>query len=451
MKKYIFLISVLTCIFCACGKTTGTSDKVAENPVITETTAEVQETTSVTSHTTTVTTTVTTTSTSTETTSTTTETTVVTDVPPEPPDSLILYNYDTLDACSRVKVCEFISETNAELSEPDLLIDTTELGSWEVPVKFKYEGIEYEKWLAYNVVDTVQPTLLNMGREPYTKKGEPFNINSIIGYADNFDKHPYATYTGDVNTNEIGSYPISVTITDSSGNSSWFDMTVYVVDQIPEPADNNQRVDISWFTETYKNENTRLGLDVSEWQPDTDFYAVKDSGIDFIIMRMCCFYSEIRKDLCYDYNIEAVGNAGLDKGIYFYSTDTTEEGAREHARWIIQQLDGRKLDFPIGFDWEEFDHFQQYGISLYDLNMIFEAFADEVAKAGYSAMLYSSKNFLETVWQNYGNHPVWLAHYTTQTDYAGNYAIWQSSAYGIVPGVYGDADIDIQYMNMPLE
>lgn len=69
-------------------------------------------------------------------------------------------------------------------------------------------------------------------------------------------------------------------------------------------------------------------------------------------------------------------------------------------------------------------------------------FADECAKRGYDAMLYSSKNFLTNVWMNDDNHwrdgalnelapynskdtTVWLAHYTEQTDYTGRYWIWQ--------------------------
>ena len=43
------------------------------------------------------------------------------------------------------------------------------------------------------------------------------------------------------------------------------------------------------------------------------------------------------------------------------------------------------------------------------------------------------------------SHPVWLAHFVDETDYEGDYAIWQASAYGHIPGIVGDVDMDILY------
>jgi GH25 family lysozyme M1 (1,4-beta-N-acetylmuramidase) len=155
--------------------------------------------------------------------------------------------------------------------------------------------------------------------------------------------------------------------------------------------------------------------------------------------------SDIVMDDYYMQNMANATAAGLDVGVYFYTADNTEEGARERARWIVEQPDGRKLDYPIAFDWEEWSTFQEYGMNIRDLNNVFEAFCDEVEKSGYTAMLYSSKNFLESVWENYGDHPVWLAHYTDETDYEGDFALWQASAYGRIPGIGGDVDMNIRF------
>ena len=37
-------------------------------------------------------------------------------------------------------------------------------------------------------------------------------------------------------------------------------------------------------------------------------------------------------------------------------------------------------------------------------------------------MLYSSKNYLENIW-NIDNYSVWLAHYTNNTNYSGKYKV----------------------------
>ena len=42
-------------------------------------------------------------------------------------------------------------------------------------------------------------------------------------------------------------------------------------------------------------------------------------------------------------------------------------------------------------------------------------------------------------------YDVWLAHYTTKTNYQGEYKVWQMCSNGRVDGIYGDVDINIMY------
>ena len=67
-----------------------------------------------------------------------------------------------------------------------------------------------------------------------------------------------------------------------------------------------------------------------------------------------------------------------------------------------------------------------------------------IEKHGYKAMLYSSKNYLEKVWFK-TKYPIWLAHYTEQTNYQGDYKVWQLTANGRVPGINGNVDINVMY------
>ena len=193
------------------------------------------------------------------------------------------------------------------------------------------------------------------------------------------------------------------------------------------------------------------GIDVSKWQGKINFEAVRDAGCQFVIMRIGHGRNGMEMDEYYRSNMAGAKSAGLDVGVYFYSTANTEKAVRQEARWIAENLKGEKLDFPVVFDWESFSNFQKYGMSIHDLNMLFEAFADELQKQGYSAMLYGSKNYLQNFWYPQKKYPVWLAHYTDQTDYLGDYAIWQMSCRGRIPGIAGDVDLDIQYMDVHLE
>ena len=58
-------------------------------------------------------------------------------------------------------------------------------------------------------------------------------------------------------------------------------------------------------------------------------------------------------------------------------------------------------------------------------------------------MMYSSKSYLDAIWNDFD--VVWLAHYTTKTNYTGNYLLWQASNIGRIDGINADVDLDILY------
>ena len=80
-----------------------------------------------------------------------------------------------------------------------------------------------------------------------------------------------------------------------------------------------------------------------------------------------------------------------------------------------------------------------------DINNMADTFMDECVNQGYNAMLYGSKTYLEAVWKNEKNYPVWLANYVDETSYSGKYRVWQFSQTGIVSGVKGKVDINVMY------
>ncbi|MGN0612292.1 MAG: GH25 family lysozyme, partial [Porcipelethomonas sp.] len=230
---------------------------------------------------------------------------------------------------------------------------------------------------------------------------------------------------------------------------SW-ELTVEVTDNIPVYEDNNTRLSFDSLKQQYGETGVKFGIDVSKWQGDIDYEAVKNAGCSFVIMRIGHYYDEIGMDEYYKANMDAAKAAGLDVGVYIYTTANTTEEIKENAAWIAEQLDGQPLDFPVVFDWEDFSNFQQYEMSINDLNELFELFASEMEKYGYSSMLYSSKNFLNNFWYEQTEYPVWLAHYTDKTTYAGDYVMWQMSCFGRIDGIEGDVDFNILYTDRSL-
>ena len=75
-----------------------------------------------------------------------------------------------------------------------------------------------------------------------------------------------------------------------------------------------------------------------------------------------------------------------------------------------------------------------------------ETFVDEVEKAGYDGMIYSSKTYLENMWMPLEDD-VWLAHYTDSTTYEGDYKMWQVCENGKVDGIDHMVDINVLYLD----
>lgn len=363
----------------------------------------------------------------------------------EPPEDMVITVNDTVEVYNELTVGKLISDPRIKLKNGNDIIDTSKTGIFDVTVSYTYKDKLYEHTVSYTVEDTTDPVLLNSGENSIVQSGTDFDLNDYVGFADNYDRTPTLSYEGYVDTSICGIYPITATVSDSSGNNISWDLNIEVTDEIPVPQDNNDRISFNDFTRRYSENNISFGIDVSKWQGDIDFEAVKNAGCSFVIMRIGFYYDETEIDEYYKTNMAAAKEAGLDVGVYIYTTANTQEEVIENAEWIAEQLDNQELDFPVVFDWEDFSNFQQYEMSIHDLNELFTLFASEMDKYGYSSMLYSSKNFLNNFWYEQNEYPVWLAHYTDETDYAGEYAIWQASCFGRIDGIEGDVDLNILY------
>lgn len=368
-----------------------------------------------------------------------------TEITSEVPDEIVLKGADTLEAGERITVEDFISDTNFSILNGSDLVDTSQTGVIDVPVQLLCNGTPYDTTVQTLVQDTTPPVLLNSGSNAMVETGKVFNLTDVVGVGDNFDKIVNLSYDGVVDTSVAGKYPIHAYASDSSGNCTDWELTVSVLDTLPKAEDNEPALPFDSFISRYGGENRKLGIDVSKWQGDIDFNAVKNAGCEFVIMRIGYFGDEHDIDKYFKQNFENAKAAGLEIGVYIYTTANSEDDVKANAKWIYEQLGGQKLDFPVVFDWESFGTFQKYEMSIADLNHYYEVFDAEMKNYGYSTMLYSSKNFLNNFWSVKEDYPVWLAHYVDDTDYTGSYKMWQMSCHGTIPGIYAPVDLNILY------
>lgn len=296
--------------------------------------------------------------------------------------------------------------------------------------------------------DSTAPIILSFNSHPYLITGTYFDPDNYLGYGDDYDPNPKISWSGYLDAYTPGSYDITVYITDGAGNTTSADMTVDYADSYPGGGGGGETpgYDFDDFIDTYKNDGTMVGIDVSRWQGDIDFNKVKAAGCEFVIMRMAVYVEdEIGLDKYFRTNLANAKAAGLKVGVYYYSEDYNAEQLKNNVAWLASQLGGESLDFPVVFDWEDWAGFENYGMSLKDINNLFNTWVDEWSKYGYDAMLYGSKNFLNIVWTDVYSKPVWVAHYVDQTNYTGNYCMWQKGSNGLIDGIDGFVDLDVYY------
>lgn len=203
----------------------------------------------------------------------------------------------------------------------------------------------------------------------------------------------------------------------------------------------------------YESSGTSVGIDVSKWQGNINWTKVKQSGVEFVMIRVGYRGSSTGKivmDPYFTQNIKGALANGIHVGVYFFSMARTEAEAVEEANWTINAIKNYRITYPVAFDLESFGQDRLAGVSNEQLNKNAVSFLNRIQSAGYTPMHYGSKSKFGTIWNMniLNKYKVWLAHYTNKTNYAGKYNMWQYTSKGQVPGINGNVDLNIAYFRL---
>ena len=204
------------------------------------------------------------------------------------------------------------------------------------------------------------------------------------------------------------------------------------------------------------------GIDVSSWNGDIDWNAVKADGVEFVFVRAgFTGYTKsthsINPDTKAAEYIAGAHKAGLPVGVYWFSQALTTQEALAEAQKTLEVIKDFRLELPVFFDYEFnggsdgrlTSAWNEGTITKSQMTANTRAFCSAVENAGYEAGVYANKSFLEEQIDGAGlavNYKVWLAHFTTETSYAGGYYMWQYTESGSVDGISGTADCDFMYL-----
>lgn len=205
------------------------------------------------------------------------------------------------------------------------------------------------------------------------------------------------------------------------------------------------------LTNIYDFNKQSIGIDVSSWQGKINFEKVKESGVDFVMIRCGLRTSkdEIEVDYRFKENITAALDSGLKVGVYFFSTASTEIEALEEAKWVVDMIKDYDITYPVAYDMENILEFSTAHISLEQVNKDAKVFLDYINNNGYVGALYSNGYDLNYRWdlELLSNYLIWYAFYGMNPDYEGNYAMWQYSDTGRLKGVNENVDLNIAYFS----
>lgn len=193
------------------------------------------------------------------------------------------------------------------------------------------------------------------------------------------------------------------------------------------------------------------GIDVSSYQGTINWWAVKQNGIDFAILKI------IRKDLNPDKefeenwkNCEAYGMKV--QGVYNYSYATTVSKAQFAAERVLIILGNRK---PMVWMDVEDAVMKNLGKNLIP---IINAYGKVITDAGLPFGVYTGESFYKTYIKPYGgvSYPMWIARYGKNNGKCDlkyqpqvpNMVGWQYTSKGRVGGIVGNVDMNVWYKEL---
>lgn len=201
----------------------------------------------------------------------------------------------------------------------------------------------------------------------------------------------------------------------------------------------------------YMGQETWVGIDVSVYQGNIDWNKVRQSGVDFAMIRVggrgYGGNGKMYDDANFEQNIRGALAAGLDVGVYYFSQAITVREAQEEADYVLDKIRDYDVTWPVVFDWERIGgtEARTYGLETDLLCRIANAFCQRVEEAGYTPMIYFNSycGYIKYDLSKINNYDFWFARYNDTPGFYYDFAMWQYSDSGKVGGISGRVDLNI--------
>lgn len=207
----------------------------------------------------------------------------------------------------------------------------------------------------------------------------------------------------------------------------------------------------------------KLGIDISAHQGNIDLAALKNNGVEFVIIRVGYGVSG-SIDSKFKRNADLCVKLGIPFGFYWYSYALDVAGARKEAEYFLNAIEPYKDKYSYGcwFDMEDADGYKRkHGMpSNETLREMCAMWCRMVEESGYYAGVYASASWFNN--QLNGNelkpYDKWIAQWPTSggkqtglntSPNKRNSSMWQFTSQARFNGYNGNLDANYAYYDYP--
>ena len=194
--------------------------------------------------------------------------------------------------------------------------------------------------------------------------------------------------------------------------------------------------------------NVKRIIDVSKFQGEIDWYALKNSNtVDGVILRIGLGSTLLDEQA--KRNIQKLNELNIPYGIYLFSyAENSQEAIWEadYTNRLIKEY-GANPTLGVYLDIEKWTTYADASdnISQATYEAIITTYINRMSNYGYTARVYTGKNYaLNRLTELARSYVTWIAQYNYVCNYPGSYRIWQyGSEY--YPGINGAVDTNVMF------
>ncbi len=177
------------------------------------------------------------------------------------------------------------------------------------------------------------------------------------------------------------------------------------------------------------------GISVQEQQGEIDWQAVKEEGIDFVMLG--CRIRGKEEETCFEENLQGCVKNNIPMGVYVESRAVSIEQAKQEAEWVLSIIGNRQLQYPLMLFMGDCDTTLQ--VPMETKGDIAEIFCNIIKTASFQTGIYANKYWFTNLLRDirFQQWERWVIQNFKECTFSGEYSMWQYTSVAKIKGIQG--------------